>query len=276
MLLEVNFEGDVADENILPAYQGLQSLHGITRANLIIANYIAEGRVRRRDFDFSPVRFNLIASRPGSFETLFDLSVQAAPIIASIGLGVAGNLVSDLIKIVYARVTGTAEPNSSDVDLLEEKRSGDIAALVEAIEPSIRQGHNIINYGAINITINNSGKGERLSKLTPATKKFVWESIINESTRAKLFSIGSFNANNGTGRAYDLEEGRSIPFELDQEVDRQSVTALLRSISSYAIRRRLGDDLRSAVAIKYTSIDANDGRLKKLRIHKVRAELSDL
>src|SRR5690606_36954955 len=107
MRLEMTFTGANADRNVLPAYEGIQSLHGLTRSTLIIASYIAEGRVRRRDFNYSPVRFELLATRPGSFETVFELGVQAAPLIASIGLGVTDNLVTDLMGVIYARVMGT-------------------------------------------------------------------------------------------------------------------------------------------------------------------------
>jgi len=103
----------------------------------------------------------------------------------------------------------------------------------------------------------------------------MYENIIDNEIRIKLFSIGSFNANQGTGRAFDLDEGRSIPFELAPNIDRMSVNTILGSINSYAIRRRLGDNLNSAIAIQYTCIKAADGRVKKMRVFGARQFLED-
>lgn len=277
MLLEVKFEGQIADEHKIPAYDGVQSLTGITRSVLIVANYIVEGKVRRREFGQVPLTFNLLAQQPGSYETLYEVVWQGGVIAGILGGGVAGNLLTDLLKTVYRRATGTAvaaEPQS--IQQLEEVRGGDLAALVDATEPSIRLGHNVINHGAITININNRTQGQQIANFNPQTKQFVWESVINNTIRTKLFSIGSFNANTGSGRAFDLEEGRSIVFELEREADRATVNALLSSINSYTIRRRLGDNLTSAVALRYTSVDAIDGRLKKIRVQKARNEIADL
>lgn len=183
------------------------------------------------------------------------------------------------MKTVYRRITGRpgAEDIPQSVERLETERTGDVAALVEAVEPSVRLGHNVINHGVINININGPAARDdhAIAKFTPQTKQYVWESVINNDVRLRLFSVGSFNANQGTGRAFDLEEGRSIPFELAAEVDRRSVETLLRSISSYTRTRRLGDDLRSAIAIRYTSVDAIDGRIKKMRILGARNEIAE-
>lgn len=283
MLLGIRFEGGLADEHKIPAYEGTKSLEGLTRSILIVSNYLVEGRVRRREFERTPLTFNLVAHRPGSFDSLYEIAYQAAVFGPAIGEalagGVAGNLLTDFLKNIYRRVTGQPdEEMSAAMQRLEADRPGDVAAIAEAIEPSVRLGHNVINHGVINININYQAPAARneIVRFTPRTKQYIWESAINNNPRIKLFSVSSFNANQGTGRAFDLEEGRSIPFELSEDADRLSIDTLLGSISQYTRRRRLGDDLRSAVAIRYTSIDALDGRIKKIRIHSVRGEIAQL
>ncbi|MFG1479975.1 hypothetical protein V5F53_15150 [Xanthobacter sp. V4C-4] len=274
MLIAVKFEGGLADTHKIPAYDGTKSLEGLTRSILMISNFLVEGRVRRRDFGQVPLTFNMIAQRPGSYETLYEVAYNVAtiggPIALTLAGGVAGNLLTDLLKTVYRRVTGGNEADTPDsVSRLEADRGGDVAALVEAVEPAVRLGHNVINHGVINININNiqQEKATNIAKFTPKTKEYMLGNVIDNSVRAKIFSISSFNANQGTGRAFDLEEGRSIPYELTDAVDRISVETLLNSIGSYTKRRRLGDDLRSAVGIKYTSVDAPDGRIKKSALY---------
>ena len=282
MLLEVKFEGGLADQHKIPAYEGTKSLEGISRSILIVSNFLVEGRVRRREFGQVPLTFNMIAHRPGSFATIYEVAYQAAvigaPVLGELAGGVATNLLSDLLKTVYRRATGQPDVDTPEsVEELEEERGGDVAALVEAVEPAVRLGHNVINYGVININVN-QGSGDRSSNLVEfdrRTKQYMWESVIDNKIRVKLFSIASFNANQGTGRAFDLEEGRSIPYELSNDVDRKSIETLLDSIGSYARRRRLGDNLRSGVILQYTSVNAADGRIKKIRILKVRAAMDD-
>eukprot|EP01037_Dinobryon_pediforme_P017870 gene17870-18099_t len=108
MLIAVKFEGGLADAHRIPAYDG---------------------------------------TKPGSFETLYEIAYDAAviggPVAAGLASGVAGNLLTDLLKTVYRRVTGSAEPETPEsVSELEANRAGDVAALVDAVEPAVRLGHN--------------------------------------------------------------------------------------------------------------------------------------
>lgn len=279
MQIGIKFEGGLADQHKIPAYDGAKSIEGLSRSILIVSNYLVEGKVRRRNFGTVPLDFNIIAHRPGSFETLFDIAYGAAVYGGPIAAGIAGNLLTDLLKSIYKRVTGQEGDDIPDrVAAHEAERAGDVAALVEAVEPSIRLGHNVINHGVININVTTPQNPDAgpITEFNRDTKSFVWESVINNEVRAKLFSVGSFNANNGTGRAFDIEEGRTIPFELVRSVDRETVNTLLSSISSYTRSRRLGDNIGSAIAIRYTSIDALDARVKKIRVLRARPTLDNL
>lgn len=78
MFLEIKFEGGLADEHRIPAYEGAKSLEGVSRSILIVSNYLVEGRVRRKEFGRVPLTFNLVAQRPGSFETVYEIAYQTA------------------------------------------------------------------------------------------------------------------------------------------------------------------------------------------------------
>jgi hypothetical protein len=60
---------------------------------------------------------------------------------------------------------------------------------------------------------------------------------------------------------------KTIPFEIDRNADRETFSVILSSISSYAFHR-LGDDTRSAIAIKYASIVSADEKIKKATCYK--------
>lgn len=277
-LLIAKFEGGAAEEHKLPAYEATQSLYGITRSALIATNYLAEGRVRRKEFHADSFELNILATQPGSFETVFELITDPATMLAlggGLGMGVAGNFATDFIKSMWKRAVGqNAEPEIETLEAEEKLNSGDLAAVVDAIEPSMRQAHRSIGHGATQIVIV-SGDSNTVT-FNGATKAYVNTSVFDDSPRVKLFSVGSFNANSGYGRAFDLEEGRTIPFQLARDVDRLTVDTILASISSYTRRRRLGDELASAIALKYTTVLASDDRVKKLIVLAARPELNSL
>jgi hypothetical protein len=109
-------------------------------------NYLSEGRVRRRDFDprRQGIDINLVAHRAGSFEFIFQL--LADPAMQTIGHQVAGRVAGDVmmsfIKSVFRRVVG--EKADEKIEQFESDgilNSGDIGALVEAIEPAMKAAH---------------------------------------------------------------------------------------------------------------------------------------
>ncbi|HEY1942648.1 MAG TPA: hypothetical protein VGH40_11050 [Roseiarcus sp.] len=276
-LLVAKFDGQASEQHKLPAYEAVQSLYGIARSVLIITNYVAEGRVRRKEFNPEGFELNIIAQRAGSFETVFELVTDpmSMTIIGGLGLSVAGNFVTDVIKSVFQRAIGKqAQPDIEALESSGKLSGGDMAALVDAIEPAMKNAHRSVNKGASNIFII-AGDGNYVT-LNQASKDYVNSSIRDERIRAKLFSVASFNANSGYGRAFDYEEGRTIPFVMQHDADRKTIDTILGSMSSYARRRHLGDDLRTAVAFQYRATLSVDGRVKMLNLMKARQEISDL
>jgi hypothetical protein len=277
--LKVTFRGGLAEQHRLPAYAASQSLYGISRALLITTNYLSEGRVRRRDFDPRRRGFdiNLIATRPGSFEFLFE--ILADPAVHTIGQSVIGKVAGDFtvafIKSVFQRVTGgSAEPEVEELESSGELHSGDIGALVEAIEPAMKAAHNTVNHGATNIVIV-SGR-DNIVNLDASTKRYVFESIADERPQQKAFSIASFNANSFTGRAYDYDRRQTVPFDLFKGADRNTLSAIMSSMASYTLRNHGTNETESLIAMEYTSTLAADGRVKKVHVIKARKELRQL
>lgn len=279
MELGISFSGGIADNNKLPAYEGIKSVEHISCSLLIISSFLIEGKIRRKDFRNMPIGFNLLTQRKGSFEFLYEVVLPATPFIAELGMSVAGNLLTDVLKLTYQRLLGHKETViSRDIEFLEEKHSGDLSALVDAIEPSSLQAHNVINNGVMTIQIfNGHSKRDKIIDFNPQTKQYLRESIIDSFPKIKLFSISSYNANQGSGRAYDFDEKRTIPFSVVPEFDAESYNILFYSMHEYTKKKRLNHQLVSAsIALKYTCIMTRDGRVKKLILEKARRELNDL
>jgi len=278
--LIVSFQGDLADEHRLPAYAASQSLYGISRSLLIVTNYLGEGRVRHRKFDDTGAHgfeINLIASQPGSFQFIFE--ILADPAMQTIGHGVAGKVAGDLtmalIKSVFRRcVGGKAEPEIEKLEEAGTLNSGDIGALVEAIEPAMKSAHSSINHGATTIILINGH--DNIVNLDASTKTYVHSSKRINTLNEKVVSIASYNANSRYGRAYDYDQGMTVPFELTGDADRTSLRAVMKSMSDYALRLPGDDSHNSQIAVRYTTTVAPDGRVKKMHILKARQELLNL
>jgi hypothetical protein len=232
--------------------------------------------VRHRNFSPKSFQLNIIASRPGSYETVFELITNptAMAIYGTLALGVGGNFLTDFIQSIFRRSVGKS-PTESIARLEDDGtlQSGDLDALVEAIEPAMRESHKSVNYGASRIIII---KGDNnLVTFNESTKQYVNDSLKDDKVQIKLFSVGSFNANSRYGRAYDFVEGRTIPFQLARGGDRTTINTLLNSMVQYTRRRHLGDESKSAVAFQYRNITATDGRVKRMELLKVRPNISD-
>ena len=210
------FEGDRADDHRLPAYSGVESFQGLTQSSVMILNFLATGNVRRRRLSDLPIDIEINSIRHGSLEFVIDFALreEAIEVAKWVGLaaagGTIGNLCTDLMKGAYRRVIGGDQPET--IDALEANPdfpAGKFEDLVQAIEPATRRGHQVINHGSQNIVINVSGDNNVVN-FTPETKDYLWESVINNELRVKLFSIGGYDSNSRIGKAYDFEEGRNI------------------------------------------------------------------
>ncbi|OCK59437.1 hypothetical protein [Bradyrhizobium sp. LMTR 3] len=275
-LMKARFSGGMAESHQLPAYEGAQSLYGISRSALITLNYLAEGRVRRRDFSPRGFQINLIESRRGSFEAIFEIITNPGmmTIVGSLGAYASAEFVEKFLASTVRRSVGeAADPTIEELEAIDSLNTGDTSALVDAIEPAMRSAHTVINHGAGAIEL--LTQRAELAALNAATKQYVWSSIPDDEIHEKLLGIASYNANSREGRAFDYELGKTIPFSISRDADRTTVAEILKSITSYALRRE-GDTLRSSVAVRYTRVLSADDRVKKIKILKARHELLDL
>lgn len=171
-----------------------------------------------------------------------------------------------------------AYPKIDDTDKTDEiLDETDIPAeqLLEAIEPSIRESHTVINHGVININIGNNKEKDGI-KYDRRTKDYIWSTVIDKQLQVKLLSVGRFDATSGSGTAFDYEERRPVSFQLDKDADERTVESIFWSHREYGRRRLLKHQTESAIAMQFTALKAVDGRSKKLFVKKARREVGDL
>lgn len=258
------FEGELAEEHVLPAYEGAQSIEGIARTLTLVSSYVATGEVRKR-FPFDEtISVRLKHTRPGSFESVFGLitdpnSVLATTAVGGLAVTVAGALVYDFTKLLVRRLTGVPDGDvPEEVEKAASERPGELEALGEAVEPAVLKAHSVINNGAGNIVI--VGGERNVINLNARTKSYMKTSILDDHPFEKRVSVGMLNANTRYGRVFDAELGRTVPISVPRDATPRTLGNLAESLQRYSSRTIRGD---SDVTITATKLTALDGTVKK-------------
>lgn len=272
--LVVKLEGGISDQGEVPAFAALESMEGFSQAVSVILHYAETGEVRRRRIKELDANLRLRATKKGSFEFLFLYPEYAEYMAGLVGNAVAGGATWDLIKRVFLAATGRS--GKKDVEDLDEAvLSGDFGALVQATEPAIRKSHNVINRGSNNICIFVNGD-ENTVNLDRETKAYMHESIFNDEVRSQRFLVTSYDGRNRTGRMFDLEAEQAFTFDLLAEADRQSLETIVAASSAFALREKGRFAANMEVVARFSSVDAPDGRMKRLKVLAARRDYNDL
>lgn len=271
--LIVKLKGEIADSGKVPAFAALESMEGFAQAVSVILHYAETGDVRRRRIKELDANLQLVATREGSFEFLFLYPEHAEFMASFIGNAITGGITWDLIKRVFRSATG--QGGRSEIDDDKSIPAGDFGALVQATESAIRKTHNVVNHGSSNITILVNGDSNIIT-LNSETKAYMHESVFNDEARSQRFLVTSYDGRNRTGRMFDLEAEQAFTFDLLNDADRESLETIVSAASAFALRVKGKFDMKMEVVAKYTSIDAPDGRTKRLKIMAARKDYSDL
>ncbi|WP_287980516.1 hypothetical protein [Sphingomonas sp.] len=174
----------------------------------------------------------------------------------------ATNAIYDLSKLTLSKAIGE-EPTSisQPIEQLNEAKSGDIDALVEAIEPALKKAHYGIGETAAEIIIQESKSKKIVVKFNAHSKSYLKDNIEGNDDVQDV-AISALNVNDRTGRAYFLDLKRTIPFRVSRDGDPKTVSILSAGINRYANR------IPAPIRIVFSRIESVDGRLKRIIILK--------
>jgi len=274
--LVVSFRGPLPSKGKVSAYTSFESMLALTQATTMVIHFANTGKIRRKKFAELDIDLTLNDTREGSFEFLLEYGDQAVFVGKYVASAVAGGIIWDLIKGAISRVIGgDAKGAVSALEKNPDFKEGDLGALIQALEPSIRRAHSAINHGANKIVITIEGEDEGIT-FDARSKAYLLENIANDTVRTKRFQITSFDGRARTGRAFDLEDEQGYTFELAREADFRSLKVIADAAYAYALRSsgNFTDDLEAVC--RFTSIDAVDGRIKKMVFHQARKDLGDI
>lgn len=267
--LTVRYLGGVAEDNKIPAYDGATSIVGIARSITIISHYAAVGKIRRRTPFSDDVKLFISPFGQGSFEA--ELSAIFSGTVTSFGGLVAvqftGIALYEFVRGVLKRAVGSdADQDVAVVSAIERQRPGDVDALVDAIEPALRNAHGVINQGVNNIVIVSGDNN--IVNFNGNTKRYLTSTTLNENDEWQDVSISAFNVNTLNGRAYIYDLSRTVPFTISSNAETGTIEALAGSLNDYANNR--GGD----ISIRFRRYLSLDGETKRILVYEV-AEARD-
>lgn len=262
----VKLDGEMAAGGEVPAFASLESLQGFSQAMMIVLHYAHTGKIRRRRFKELDTDLRLVATREGSFDFVFEFQDLVPFFLEAYGKGMA-NASWELVKSVFLSAIGAGGSEKiQDAEKHGAIDAGDLGALIQAAEPAIRRAHSVINHGSGNINIFIEGDGNRIF-FDGNSKKYMHQNIFNESPRSQRFLVTSYDGRNRTGRLFDLEAEQAFTFDLLPNASRQSLTVIANAARAYALRYKGQFDSKMEVVCAFTSIDAPDGRMKRLKVY---------
>lgn len=266
----LQFEGDQADLNRLPAHDGMVSLEGISWSFSVLANYLATGKIKKSGAMSTAARVYIEPARKGSF--INDLIVYVSDPDSLYMTKAVGNFGSATLSAVFGTFVGyalksvTGQPDqltSQERRWLSKFPKGDVEAMIDTVEASIKRAHTVIGEGAATLNIKKSST--KLLTLDVDTKSYVNANIPGDQNTSKQVSVGAYDANSGNGRVFLCDVGKTVSFH----VDKKHVSATTRQVISKSLDQYV-NERPSEIEVVCDEILALDGRIRKLYIHSAK------
>lgn len=225
--LKIRYEGGLADQNALPAYDGATSIDGITRAVHIALHAYMTGEVTTRATALRNASVLIKPARPGSF--VFDLVVliEAYPATSAAATALGAPMLYDFLKTAFKRATGSldAEPETPALRKLYERKEPpplkkppvDFDELSEVLEGSLQDAHRPIGAEGTIGTITIGSPKQELVTFDDNTKD--WVNTREEAVRLEMLrgNITRYNALSRNSRVFVEDLGRVVPMRPDAD-----------------------------------------------------------
>ncbi len=218
---KIKYEGGLAEESILPLYDGTASIQGVGQALQIATHAFMTGEVVSRATALRGAKFQMRPARQGSFIVEVIALIEAYPAMSGIATAISAPVFYDFIKTAFKRATGElgAEPQSAHLKKIYEriepplhkKPPADFDELAEILEGSLQRAHRPIGneQGVLSIEINTSR--QNLVTFDEETKD--WVNTQEEAVGIEVLTgnITRFNSLSRNGRAFIDQFDKVVP-----------------------------------------------------------------
>lgn len=226
MLFTISFEGDAADDHLIPARDGTRAISAITKSVLISAEYLVFQRVKQR-YPFQSMELFLEPPEDGSWKT------NVVALLGTVAVGVGSSAIWDFSKYVMAAAVGQdVKPTTPEAKAAVGDHYGDTEAVINNVKPQMRAAHDIIGAGARNVIIV-GGAGNTVI-LDAESKAYVNAENLDTEIETKYVGVGMLNVNSRFGKVFDYELMHLVTTEVARNAPAETIPALVSGLQKYA------------------------------------------
>lgn len=266
--LKIRYEGGLADENSLPAYDGATSIDGITRALHIATHAYMTGEVVSRATALKNASMVIKPARQGSFIFEIIAIMEANPATTAAAIGLGAQPFYDFIKTAFKRATGNidAEPQTKHLKGLYERKyppplkkpPADLDELAETLEGSLQDAHRPIGGENSVRTITIGTPRKELIKFDTETKDWVSTREQAETLTVYQGNVTRYNALSRNGRAFIDQLDRVVPVRPDGDFPAGDLANLTWSLHGSNI------GAPSKLLLRARTVSSASGKVKRL------------
>jgi len=267
---KIKYTGGLADENVLPGYDGATSIDGITRALHIATHAYMTGEVTSRATALKGATIHMKPARQGSF--IFELIVlmEAYPATSTAAVALGAPMFYDFIKTAFRRATGSldAEPETVSLAKIYDriqppplKRPADFDELSEILEGSLQSAHRPIGeVGDDDCVTGIQISTPRNQLVTFDTESKDWVNTREEALGLEVIrgNITRYNSLSRNARVFVDQFQRVIPIRPDSDFSIGDLQLLTWSLHGSNIGARNKLDMR------VRRVSSASGKVKRL------------
>lgn len=279
---ELTFEGALANEGLIEFYDASRALAGFHRSLALTTHLVLNGEIITQAPAAKGFTIYVPPFEEGSWKAKAKIALIGAFAVGSVGKdSPVGHVITSAYDFVLQSTMGfEADYDKTLQELYLDHKNGAVGesqldSLCEKVENSIADMHRPIVHSktALTAQIERCGYDRRSvgPLMNPLTYDYVKQTKREDSESVILGYVSSYNINTFSGRVYSLDEGRPVPFELDEDArDKNTIAVLTRS--QHFNGQKAFDD-RALVTLNCERLVSSTGRVKRYIV--LSAEVGD-
>jgi len=265
---KIKYIGGLADENMLPGYDGATSIDGITRALHIATHAYMNSEVTTRATALKKASIQMKPARQGSFIFELIVLIEAYPAMSALAASVGGPMFYDFIKTAFSRATGAldAEPKTNTLKKIYERKEPpplkkppvDFDELSEILEGSLQAAHRPVGAEGTIRSISIGTPRNELVNFNENTKD--WVNTREEAVGLEVLrgNVTRYNSLSRNARVFVDQFERVIPIRPDGDFSVGDLSLLTWSLHGSNIGAQNKLDMR------VRRVSSASGKVKRL------------
>ncbi|WP_146130846.1 hypothetical protein [Sphingopyxis lindanitolerans] len=275
---ELKFDGGFADQGLIEFYDAAKALAGFQRSLALTTHLAINGEIITQAPYARGFKIFVPPFQEGSWKTKAIIVLGATVTLTSAGKdSPLGHLVTSIYDAALYNTMGFHVDYDKTLQQLYSENSRPsitpekLDSLCEKIENSIADMHRpiVISETATRAQVEKCGSrsGSIGPVMSPMTYEYVKQTRREDEESFVDGFVSSYNINTFTGRLYSEEEGRPIPFELEEGARVRRIVGMLTR--SQHINGQSRFDPKARVRLHCHKLTSPNRKIKRLSVSSV-------